>query len=195
MTIILSVQRTPNKSSCRDHSVVIATEETAVLRPELADIKQQITTTSYTLPSPSDVSAASVNSPQEPDHHILPVVHWTLKDAAKRKRNVIVIGMSEDPTTNDLEQFVTLCESFLGLSIKLYVVSEIVEGRIIGNCLSDSILMLQQPNCCVVRTDFAMQQTQPSRVYTSILTYHLLKPSWRWKLEDDVLNRLHSDKV
>ena len=129
----LTIQRTPSKSSCRDHSVVIATEEIAVIRSELADIKQRMTTTSYILPPPSDVSVASVNSPQEPDHHISLVVHRTLKDAAKRKRNVIVTGMPEDPTTSDREQFVSLCEGFL--SIKPYVVSckrlgEIVEGRI-----------------------------------------------------------------
>lgn len=131
----LTSQRTPNMSSCRDHNVgdVVTTEEMTTLRSELADIRQRTATAPYTLPPPSAVNADPINSPQVPDRHISLVVHWTLKDVVKRKRNMIVISMPEDSATSDREQFVSLCESFL--SIKPYVVSckrlgETIEGRI-----------------------------------------------------------------
>lgn len=124
--------RTLTTGGDQSADLVATADEVNVLRSELADIRQWMTTVPYTLPPPSAVNVVPVNSPQEPDRHISLVVHRTLKDAAKRKRNVIVIGMPEDPTTSDREQFVSLCESFL--STKPYVVSckrlgETIEGR------------------------------------------------------------------
>ena len=66
----LAVTRMQSGSSGRDHNVVIAAEEIAALRMELADTKQQMTTNSYTSPPPPTVSLTRVNAPQALDHNI-----------------------------------------------------------------------------------------------------------------------------
>lgn len=58
-------------------------------------------------------------STDEPDFPL--IIHRTLKDASRRKRNVVVTGLPEDPSCNDQDAFLRLCE--LNLPIKPAVVN------------------------------------------------------------------------
>jgi hypothetical protein len=100
-------------------------EEVAMVKTELCEMKKQVSTSSVSQPIPATVdfiqASPEVQLAEEgPDQHICMVVHRTLRDAAKRKRNVVITGLSEESTTNDREAFIGLCERFL--STKPYVI-------------------------------------------------------------------------
>ena len=115
-------------------------DEVAAMKAELADLKQQIVSISATKRPPivTDAAAAVSAIPTDLEHQITRattddkpddkqdqrmrvVIHQTLRDAAKRKRNIVVTGMPEEPATNDRETFTDICERCL--STKPFVVS------------------------------------------------------------------------
>jgi hypothetical protein len=136
------VQRSPNAS---------LVDEVAAMKAEIIELKQQIVSISVTKRSPlaADVVAAVSaglehliaqavpddkpdDRPDQPDQRICMVIHRTLRDAAKRKRNIVVTGLPEEPTTDDREMFTDMCERCL--STKPFVVScdrlgAVTEGR------------------------------------------------------------------
>jgi hypothetical protein len=122
------VQRSPNTPLA---------DEVAAIKAELADLKQQIVSTSVTKRPPiaTDAAAAVLTDLEhlttqaatddtlddKQDQRICMVIHRTLRDAAKRKRNIVVTGMLEEPAVNDLETFTYMCGRCL--SAKPFVVS------------------------------------------------------------------------
>ena len=129
-------------------TMVTLSEEVAAVKCQLSDVKEQLFTVvsahsknqvSKSVVAADDASASrqsdsspspdQANSVQDPK--ISKVVHRILHDIDKRKRNVVVTGLPEDPGRDDCSEFLKLCETHL--SSKPYVVRCERLGRIVDS--------------------------------------------------------------
>lgn len=125
-------------------SNALLTDEVAAIRVELAEIKQQVMTVksttqeatypSHSIPAENTTHFSSTNEQEEKqdDKMVSMVVYRTLNDAARRKRNVVIAGLPENPATDDREEFTYFCERYL--TLKPFVVNckrlgQIIEGK------------------------------------------------------------------
>jgi hypothetical protein len=96
------------------------------MKAELADLKQQIVSVSVTKRPPTATDAAAAvptdlehqttqaatddKLDDKQDQRMCMVIHRTLRDAAKKKRNIVITGLPAEPPINDHETFTDTCE-------------------------------------------------------------------------------------
>ena len=123
-------------------AMVTLSEEVAVVKCELTDVKEQLRTVMSPNVACSTTLEATAYSTQHsrsfatPDQIPMPssqtisqTVYRTLRDVNRRKQNVVVSGLSETTGTDDRAEFIKLCETYL--SSKPYVIKCERIGRIV----------------------------------------------------------------
>jgi len=116
-------------------AMVTLSEEVASVKCELANMKDLVSnnvTDTVLLETDTTDKSGRSRSVSLPDQKISQVVHLTLHDVEKRKRNVVVTGLPENSNTDDRAEFLKLCETHL--SCKPYIVKcdrlgQVVNGR------------------------------------------------------------------
>ena len=125
-------------------AMVTLSEEVAVVKCELTDVKEQLRTIMSPNVARSTTLEATACSTQHSQSSVIPdqipmpssqtisqTVYRTLRDVDRRKRNVVVTGLSETPGIDDHAEFIKLCETYL--SSKPYAIKCERVGRSVDN--------------------------------------------------------------
>ena len=109
-----SFRRMETAISKMAEELAIVTSEMNSFKLELHNIKSTpVLRTEWREPTTGNSSGNSSNNDGVDEARTTLIIHRTLNDAARRKRNVIVTGLPESDTHDDRSEFLRLCEENL----------------------------------------------------------------------------------